>query len=125
MSSSVKMPLLLPLPMKVKNESNVSVRLKAKIASNAIGIFDASWKRVPMPLKPAPKVVPSSWNGFPMAWMSVFSGERSVTPRGMPMRVVAMMPMRIAPLPFRSIKTMEITKPMTANIGTVELISTN
>ena len=89
-SSSEKMPVRRPVPMKVPMVSKVSVMLKAKIVISTRGILAASVNREGRPawVKMAPKVVGSCWQDS----VKLMELLTVVTPMGMPTTAVATMP---------------------------------
>ena len=111
-SSSEKMPLRRPVPMKVPMVSNVSDRLKAKIVIRTRGRRAASENSAGNPcVNAAPKVVPSCVKESLMPCVKLMP-ERSTTPMGMPRMVVATMPMRMAPFTFSTSRITVSTRPI-------------
>lgn len=108
-SSSLKMPARRPVPIKVPMVSKVSERLKEKMVISTSGSLETSVKREgrPAEVKIAPKVVGSCWQAS--VKLTVSCGL--VTCMGMPIRAVATMPMRIAPLTFKTSRTMVSAQP--------------
>ena len=111
------MPLRRPVPMKVPMVSKVSVMLKEKMVISTSGSLDGSENRLVMPpsLNMARKVVGRAWQASEK--LVVSCGE--VTPKGMPMIVVAMMEIRMAPCTLRASRMMVSARPMmnTQNCG--------
>ena len=116
-SSSEKMPVRRPVPMKVPMVSKVSEMLKAKMVISTRGILAASENREGRPalVKMAPKVVGSCWQ----ASVKLMELPREVTCMGMPMMAVATMPMRMAPFTLHTSSTMVSTSPMTNSHSTL------
>ncbi len=110
-SASLKMPLRRPVPIKVPIVSKVSERLKAKIVTRASGIFAPSEKSEPRPsfVNITPKVVGRTLTASPRLIVSVVF----VTPIKMPIIVVTIMLISIAPLTFISIRIIMRKSPIT------------
>ncbi len=115
-SSAEKIPVLRPVPIKVPKVSKVSERLKAKIVINTTGKRLESLKSEPMPSKAARKVVPSSPKAVPKLLLAKLTCDKSTTPIGIPRRVVATIPIRIAPRTFFITNMAVKTKPKTARM---------
>ena len=99
-SSSLNIPLRRPVPMNVPIVSNVSERLNANIVIRTRGSFVRSVNREgrPASVNIAPNVVGSE----AQASVKLTVSCAVVTPIGIPISVVTMMLMRIAPLTLRS-----------------------
>ena len=111
-SSASNIWLFLPVPMNVPIESNVSERLIEKIVTITNGIFAGSEKRDPKPGLPK-KLNATSLNPCTVSFPEKIVSGRTVTPIGIPMIVVATIPIRIAPLTFITIRMMMIRSPIT------------
>ena len=109
-SSALKMPLRRPVPMKVPMVSKVSDRLKEKMVMSTRGSLLMSENREPKPA--LVKMTPKVEGRAAQASEKLTVLEVTVTPMGMPIRVVTMMPMRMAPLTFRTWRTTISTRPM-------------
>ena len=109
-SSSLKMPLFLPVPRKVPRVSKVSDIEKAKIVISTTGSLDRSENREgrPSAVKIAPKVVGRA----DAASTKLMLSPSFVTPKGIPTMVVATMAIRIPPRTFLTVSTMARTRPI-------------
>ena len=111
-SSSLKIPLRRPVPIKVPMVSKVSEMLNEKIVISTSGSLAGSENRLVMPpsLKIASTVEGRAWQ----ASVKLTVSDGVVTPKGIPMRVVATMEIRIAPFTWRTsritIRAMPIRK---------------
>ena len=109
-SSSEKIPLLRPVPIKVPIVSNVSVIENEKIVMSTRGSLLMSVNRLAIPpsLKIAKKVVgkaaTASENDV-VSWIDV-------TPKGIPMIVVTTIAIRMPPLIFLTVKTIANKRPI-------------
>ena len=116
-SSSLKIPLRRPVPIKVPSVSKVSEILNEKMVISTSGSFAGSANRLVSPpsLKIARKVVGSAWHAS--VKLTVSCGL--VTPKGIPTRVVTMMEIRIAPFTFSTSRMIVSTRPKinTRNAG--------
>ena len=99
-SSSLKIPLRRPVPMKVPIVSNVSEMLKAKIVISTRGSFVTSENREgsPAEVKITPKVEGSALQ----ASTKLMESPMEVTPIGIPRSVVTTMLIRIAPFTLQT-----------------------
>ena len=109
-SSSLKMPLRRPVPMKVPRVSKVSEMLNAKIVTSTRGSFDISLNRDgrPWAVKIAPKVVGRAAH----ASVKLTESLVTVTPMGIPSRAVITIPIKIAPFTLQTRRTTVSTRPM-------------
>ena len=109
-SSSLKIPLRRPVPMKVPRVSKVSEILKAKMVTSTRGSLARSVNKdgSPSAVKITPKVVGSA----AQASVKLTESLAVVTPMGIPSRAVITMPMRIAPLTLHTSSTMVSTRPI-------------
>ena len=115
-SSALKIPVRRPVPIKVPSVSNVSDKLNAKIVINTNGIFELSENSESIPFEPnaTPNVCPNCPNDSPNPAL-VPIADKSTTPIGIPIIVVAAIPIIIAPLTFNINKTVIIASPITAS----------
>ena len=115
MSSSLKIPERRPVPIKVPKVSKVSLSEKAKMVISTRGIRAGSEKRPSSPSLPkaTPKTVERSWKELATEGLSE-SFERSTTPMGMPIMVVAKILSKMAPFTFLITKTTVIRRPIKA-----------
>ena len=109
-SSSLKMPVRRPVPMKVPMVSKVSERLNEKMVTSTSGSLETSENSDGRPslVKMAPKVVGSWLQASVKLTVSVVT----VTPIGMPSNAVATMPMRMAPLTLQTSRMMVRARPI-------------
>ena len=126
-SSAEKIPVRRPVPINVPIVSNVSDRLKAKIVIKTSGRREVSVNNDNSPSLPnaAPNVTPSSSIADPNVLAARISGETCTTPIGIPTRVVAIIPIMMAPRTFLIIKIIVRITPNNANkeAGCVKLTS--
>lgn len=122
-SSSEKIPVLRPVPIKVPSVSKVSDKLNAKIVIKTSGRRLESAKSEDRPSKAARKVVPSSAKAVPVLLFAKSIVDRSTTPAGIPATVVAIIPIKIAPRTFLITKTAVKRRPNTVKrtLGSVKV----
>ena len=103
--------------MNVPIVSKVSERLNAKMVINTKGNWETSENKDKRPSEPnaAPNVTPSSEIAVASEFACRLAVEISTTPIGIPKRVVATIPIRMAPRTFLTISTAVMTKPIKAN----------
>ena len=111
-SSSLKMPVRRPVPMKVPMVSKVSERLKEKMVTRTSGSLETSLNSEGRPalVKMTPKVEGSWLQASRKLTVSV--SAVTVTPMGMPSSVVNTMPIRMAPLTWQTCRTMVRNRPI-------------
>ena len=116
-SSRVNIPALRPVPIKVPIVSKISVSVNAKIVISMSAYRDGSANRDPSPCEPnaAPKVVPSSPNADRIELDGLLNPDKSVTPMGIPITVVKIIPIKMAPLTLATIIIIVTTKPISAS----------
>ena len=86
------MPALLAVPMRVPTVSKQSQMAKVMMA-----VSRGKRPNCIKPLKPSVNTAPKVGARAPKPWNTMLSGK-VVTPKGMPTMVVAMMPIKMAPL---------------------------
>ena len=114
-SSSLKIPERRPVPIKVPNVSKVSLREKAKMVMRTRGMRPGSEKRPRSPSFPraTPNTVDRSWKE-PATEGPSDRADRSTTPMGMPIIVVAKILIKMAPFTFLITRTTVINRPIIA-----------
>ena len=100
--------------MKVPIESKVSERHIEKIVTMTKGIFDGSLKSEMMP-SPPKKAKDTSPKPCQVSLPEKMDAGSWVTPIGIPMIVVATMPIRMAPFTCMTMRMTMISSPMTAS----------